>query len=176
MRSRTGRVLMAAAAVSAALVMSGCSSQEDAPKVAGGDGSGKRKQQDDNEVRRAWVTCMHGQGRNEVQQDKDGNITIPASGTGDVDADFAAYEKAAKVCDEKVPGIHQAKSKLNQKFADEARAWVACARKNGYAELPDPDARTGILNIPRLKFDGAKWDAVQPACSKLPAPSYSIGE
>ncbi|MDH6543709.1 hypothetical protein ACFXJO_22650 [Streptomyces lavendulae] len=175
MRSRTGRFLMAAAAVGTALVMSGCSSQEAAPKVAGGDGSGKSKPQDDGAVRRAWVTCMHGQGRNEVQQDKDGNITTPASGTGG-DADVSAYEAAVKICDEKVPGIHQAKAKINQKFVDEARAWVACGRKNGYAELPDPDPKTGVLLIPRLAFDPAKWDAIQPACSKLPAPSYSIGE
>ncbi|MFI5864031.1 hypothetical protein [Streptomyces sp. NPDC051546] len=175
MRSRAGRVLMAAAAVSAVLVMSGCSSEEEAPKVAGGDGSGKSKPQDDNAVRRAWVTCMHGQGRNEVQQDKDGNIFTPASGTG-VEVDVSAYEAAVKVCDEKVPGIHQAKEKFNQKYVEEARAWVACGRKNGYPDLPDPDPKTGILQIPRLSFDEAKWDAIQPACSKLPAPGYQIGE
>ncbi|MFE4257308.1 hypothetical protein [Streptomyces sp. NPDC056883] len=175
MRSRTGRVLMAAAAVSAALVLSGCSSEEAAPKVAGGDGSGKSKPQDDNEVRRAWVTCMHGQGRNEVQQDKDGNIFTPASGTGG-DADVAGYETAAKACDEKVPGIHQAKAKDNQKFVDMARAFVACGRKNGYPDMPDPDPKDGILVFTATSFDAAKWDAVQPACAKLPMPGYRIGE
>ncbi|MDV5150034.1 hypothetical protein R1T08_39580 [Streptomyces sp. SBC-4] len=175
MRSRTERALMAAAAVTVALVMSGCSTEDSAPKVAGDDGTGKSKPQDDNAVRRAWVTCMHGQGRNEVQQDKDGNIFTPAAGTG-TEVSVDAYEAAVKICDAKVPGIHQAKEQANQKFVEQARAWVACGRKNGYPELPDPDPKTAILHIPRLAFDPAKWDAIQPACSKLPAPSYSIGQ
>lgn len=165
---------MAAAAVTAALVMSGCSSQDSAPKVAGDNGSGKSKPQDDSAVRRAWVVCMHGQGQNGVQQDKDGNITIPAAGTGaDVDA---AYEAAVKVCDEKVPGIHQALEKNVQKQVEQARAWVECGRKNGYSDLPDPDPKTGILHIPKQSIDWAKWDAIQPACSKHPLPGFEIGQ
>ncbi|MGW6705906.1 hypothetical protein ACWGDE_13595 [Streptomyces sp. NPDC054956] len=175
MQSRTARALTAVCAVTAALVMSGCSSPESAPEVAGGNGSGKSKPQDDNAVRRAWVTCMHEQGQNGVDQDKDGNIFTPAAGTG-ADVSVDAYEAAAKVCDAKVPGIHQATEKSVQKFVDEARAWVACGRKNGYPDLPDPDPKTAVLNIPRLSFDAAKWDAIQPACSKLPAPSYQIGQ
>ncbi|MFE7580020.1 hypothetical protein ACFU5Y_00450 [Streptomyces gardneri] len=175
MRSRTGRALMAAAAVTAVLVMSGCSADDTAPRVAGDEGTGGGKTQDDNVVRRAWVTCMHGQGQNGVQQDKDGNIYMPAAGTGD-DAAVAGYEAAAKVCDAKNPGIHQVNEKNSRKFVEMGRAWVACARKNGYPDLPDPDPKTGILNIPRLSFDPAKWDAVQPACSKLPLPGYQIGQ
>ncbi|MER5503062.1 hypothetical protein ABT096_38620 [Streptomyces sp. NPDC002561] len=175
MRSRSERALMAVAAVTAALVMSGCSSQDSAPRVAGDNGSGPSKSQDDNAIRRAWVTCMHKEGQNQVQQDKDGNIVIPATGTGD-DGSVAAYEAAVKVCDAKNPGIQQTTEKTAQKFVEQARAWVACGRKNGYPDLPDPDPKTGILLIPRKSFDAAKWDAVQPACRKLPAPSYQIGQ
>ncbi|QKW04994.1 hypothetical protein HUT18_00130 [Streptomyces sp. NA04227] len=175
MRSRTERALMMAAAVTAALVMSGCSAQDSAPKVAGDHGEGSSKPQDDNAVRRAWVTCMHEQGQNQVQQDKDGNIFTPAAKTG-AEASTAAYEAAVKVCDAKNPGIHQAKAKGFQKFVDEARAWVACARKNGYADLPDPDPKTAVLHIPKQSFDQAKWAAVQQPCSKLPGPSFTIGQ
>ena len=175
MRNRTGRALVAAAAMTAALVMSGCSAEDTAPRVAGDDGSGTGKPQDDNAVRRAWVTCMHGQGQNGVQQDKDGNIYMPATGMGG-DGSVSGYEAAVKVCDEKNPGIHQATEKNAQKFVEQARAWVACARKNGYPDLPDPDPKTAVLQIPRLSFDAAKWDAVQPACSKLPLPGYQIGQ
>ncbi|MFB7586311.1 hypothetical protein [Streptomyces sp. NPDC056169] len=176
MRSRTVRALVAAAAVTAALVMSGCSSEDSAPRVAGDDGSGAAAPQDDNVVRRAWVTCMHGQGQNSVDQDKDGNIFTPASQLGGDASSIAAYEAAVKVCDAKNPGIHQATAKTDQKFVEQARAWVECGRKHGYPDLPDPDPKTGVLVIPRQSFDPVKWDAVQPACSKLPLPGYRIGE
>ncbi|MFB6837158.1 hypothetical protein [Streptomyces sp. NPDC056361] len=175
MRSRTGRALAAAVAVTVALLTSGCSAEDSAPRVAGDDGSRASGPQDDNAVRRAWVTCMHAQGQNQVQQDEEGNIYTPAAGVG-TEGDVAGYEAAAKVCDAKNPGIHQATEKTHRKFVDQARAWVACGRKNGYPDLPDPDPKTGILQIPRAAFDAAKWDAIQPACSKLPAPSYQIGQ
>ncbi|MFE2322992.1 hypothetical protein ACFXD5_03525 [Streptomyces sp. NPDC059385] len=178
MRNRIGRAALVAAAVAAVLVSSGCSAGDSAPRVAGDGGSGSRsgKPQDDNAVRRDWVKCMHGQGQNGVQQDKDGNIFTPATGTGGDASDPAAYETASKLCDAKVPGIHQAQEKGKQKFVEEARAWVACGRKNGYPDLPDPDPKDGIVVIPSGSFDAAKWDAIQPACSKLPMPGYRIGE
>ncbi|MFB6875855.1 hypothetical protein [Streptomyces sp. NPDC056323] len=177
MRTKTIRTVLAATAVTAALVMTGCSSQDTAPNVAGGDGTGKSKPQDDNAVRRAWVDCMHKQGQNSVEQDKDGNITFPATGT-DVDSSASAngFDAASKACDAKVPGIHQVQQKGNEKAGKQARAFVACARKNGYADIPDPDPKSGILNFTAKSFDSAAWDAIQPACGKLPTPGYSIGQ
>ncbi|MEV6976638.1 hypothetical protein [Kitasatospora sp. NPDC093806] len=175
MRTRTTvRTVLAATAVAAALVVSGCSSQDEAPRVAGAGSGGSSAPQDDDAVRRAWVDCMHQQGQTGVQQDKDGSITVPAAGTGSGSADD--YEPAAKICDAKVPGIHQTKQKNNERFVEMARVFVACARKNGYPDLPDPDARTGILNIPGASFDRDKWDAMQPACGNLPMPGYHIGQ
>lgn len=173
MRSGTRRGVLAATAVAAVLVASGCSAEDTAPRVAGGDGTVKSGPQNDDAVRKAWVDCMHTQGQGSVEQDKEGNITIPAAGTdgGSVEG----YETAAKVCDAKVPGIHQVKSKNDAKFAEQGRAFVACARKNGYPDLPDPDAQ-GVLVIPTKLFDAAKWDAIQPACGKLPMPGYRIGQ
>ncbi|MEU8762667.1 hypothetical protein [Streptomyces sp. NPDC048659] len=175
MREKTRRMLLAGAAVAAVLAVGGCSSAEDtAPRVAGAEGGGAKKEpQDDDAVRRAWVDCMHAQGQNGVTQDKEGNIAIPAAGTDG--GSLEGYETAAKTCDAKVPGIHQVKAKNNAKFVEMARAFVACARKNGYPDLPDPEPQTGILVIPTAAFDGAKWDAIQPACSKLPMPGYRIG-
>ncbi|MFB7514859.1 hypothetical protein [Streptomyces sp. NPDC056144] len=174
-RNLTARALMATAALAVTLVMSGCSAEDGAPRVAGDDGSAASAPQDGNAIRRSWVTCMHGQGQNQVQQDKDGNIYTPAAGT-DGSGNIAAYEAAVKVCDAKNPGIRQVNEKVDRKFAEMGRAWVACARKHGYADLPDPDPKDGVLVIPSKSFDAAKWDAVQPACSKLPLPGYRIGE
>lgn len=167
--------VLAAAAVTAALVMSGCSSPAPAPDVAGGDGTEKSKPQDDNAVRRAWVDCMHQQGQNSVEQDKEGNISFPASGTGE-SSGTDAYDAASKICDAKVPGIHQAVRKNNEKFVEQGRAFVACARKNGYADIPDPDPKTGLLAFSAASFNAERWDAIQPACGKLPLPGYSIGQ
>lgn len=177
MRTKTVRTVLTATAVTAALVITGCSSKETAPSVAGGDGAGNSKPQDDSAVRRAWVDCMHKQGQTSVEQDKDGNITFPASAT-DADSPGSAngYDAASKVCDAKVPGIHQALPKGNEKAVEQARAFVACARKNGYADIPDPDPKTGILKFPAKSFDSAAWDAIAPACGKLPMPGYSIGQ
>ncbi|MFE2284508.1 hypothetical protein ACFXDJ_10070 [Streptomyces sp. NPDC059443] len=175
MRIKFVRTVLAAAAATAALAVSGCSSPAPAPEVAGGDGSGKSKPQDDNAVRRAWVDCMHQQGQNSVEQDKEGNISIPASGTGE-SASTAAYDAASKVCDDKVPGIHQAMQKNNEKFVEQARAFVACARKNGYADIPDPDPKNGILVFSTASFNADRWDSIQPACGKLPMPGYTIGQ
>ncbi|MEV7277335.1 hypothetical protein [Streptomyces sp. NPDC093111] len=173
MRSGTRRVVLAAAAVAAVLMASGCSAEDAAPRVAGDGGAQKSGGQNDDAVRKAWVDCMHAQGQSGVQQDKEGNIAIPAAGTDGSSPE--GYENAAKVCDAKVPGIHQVKSKNDAKFAEMGRAYVACARKNGYPDLPDPDEK-GILVIPTNVFDAAKWDAIQPACSKLPMPGYRIGQ
>ncbi|ROQ81573.1 hypothetical protein EDD95_1158 [Streptomyces sp. CEV 2-1] len=177
MPTKTIRTVLAATAVTAALVMTGCSSQDTAPSVAGGDGTGESKPQDDDAVRRAWVDCMHKQGQTSVEQDKDGNITFPASGTG-VDGPGSAngFDAASKACDAKVPGIHQVQQKGNEKFVEQGRAFVACARKHGYAGIPDPDPKSGILNFPAKSFNTAAWDAIQPACGKLPMPGYSIGQ
>ncbi|MFH8472374.1 hypothetical protein [Streptomyces sp. NPDC018000] len=175
MRTRIVRTVLTAAAVTAALVVSGCSSPSSAPDVAGGDGAGKSKPQDDNAVRRAWVDCMHQQGQNGVEQDKEGNITVPAASADDPAA-ADGYDAASKACDAKVPGIHQATRKNNEKFVEQARAFVACARKNGYADIPDPDPKTGLLKFTTASFNAARWDAIQPACGKLPMPGYSIGE
>ncbi|MFJ9948197.1 hypothetical protein [Kitasatospora sp. NPDC091207] len=174
MRSRTVRTVLAAAAVTAALAMSGCSSSDPAPRVEGGAATGKGKPQDDGAVRQAWVNCMHQEGQNGVELDKDGNILIPAAGTDG--GSTTGYDTAARSCDAKVPGIHQVKPKNMEKSIEEARAFVACARKNGYPDLPDPDPKTAILTIPRASFDMAKWDAIQPACGRLPMPGYSIGQ
>lgn len=174
MREHIGRTLIAAAAVAAALVVSGCSaSQDEAPKVAGDDGSGGGKPQDDTAIKRSWVSCMHAQGQTQVLIDKEGNIAIPASGTGS--APVGGYDAAAKICDEKNPGIDQVHDKNNKKFVDMARAFVACGRKNGYPDMPDPDPKNGILVFTAQSFDPAKWDAIQPACGKLPMPGYRIG-
>ncbi|MER6098817.1 hypothetical protein ABT154_23785 [Streptomyces sp. NPDC001728] len=175
MRTRIVRTALAAAAVTAALAVSGCSSPSSAPDVAGGGGTGRDKPQDDDAVRRAWVNCMHQQGQNSVEQDKDGNITFPAAGVGDP-AGADGMEAASKLCDAKVPGIHQATQKNDAKFVEQARAFVACARKNGYADIPDPDPKTGVLKFTPTTFNVARWDAIQPACGKLPMPGYSIGE
>ncbi|MEU9850106.1 hypothetical protein [Streptomyces sp. NPDC047985] len=175
MRTRIVRAVLTAAAVTVALVVSGCSSPSSAPEVAGGGGAGKSKPQDDNAVRRAWVDCMHQQGQNSVEQDKEGNITFPAAGVDDPAAD-GGFDAASKVCDAKVPGIHQATQEHDEKFVEQGRAFVACARKNGYADIPDPDPNTGLLKFTADSFNAARWDAVQPACGKLPMPGYSIGE
>ncbi|SFX78614.1 hypothetical protein OH786_36000 (plasmid) [Streptomyces atratus] len=177
MPTKTIRTVLAATAVTAALMMTGCSSGDAAPNVAGGDGTEKSKPQDDNAVRRAWVDCMHKQGQTSVEQDKDGNITFPASGT-DAESPGSAngLDVASKVCDAKVPGIHQVQRKGDEKAVEQARAFVACARKNGYADIPDPDPKTGILTFPAKSLNTAKWDAIQPACGKLPMPGYSIGQ
>ncbi|MFJ6574884.1 hypothetical protein ACIQMY_02860 [Streptomyces sp. NPDC091368] len=174
MRAPIGRTLIAAAAVAAALVMSGCSaSQDEAPKVAGDDGTGGGTPQDDSAIKQSWVSCMHTQGQTQVLLDKEGNIAIPASGTGS--APVGGYEAAAKLCDEKNPGIHQVQEKNHKKFVDMARAFVACGRKNGYPDMPDPDPKNGTLVFTNETFDAAKWDAIQPACGKLPMPGYRIG-
>lgn len=175
MLTKTVRTVLAAAAVTAALVMTGCSSQGTAPSVAGGDGAGKSKPQDDNAVRRAWVDCMHKQGQTSVEQDKDGNITFPATGL-DSPGSANGFDAASRACDAKVPGIHQVQQKGDEKAVEQARAFVACARKNGYADIPDPDPKSGILNFTAKSFDSAAWDALQPACGKLPMPGYSIGQ
>ncbi|MFE3151204.1 hypothetical protein ACFXJ6_31805 [Streptomyces sp. NPDC059218] len=175
MRNGTRRAVLAVSALAAVLVMSGCSSQDDsAPRIAGDEGSGTSKPQDDNAVRKAWVDCMHKQGQTSVTQDKDGNIAVPAAGTG-TGGSPAEYDAAAKTCDAKVPGIHQVQDKNKAKFVELARNFVACARKHGYPDLPDPDPKTAILVIPTASFDAAKWDAIQPACSKFPV-SYRIGQ
>ncbi|MFC9705238.1 hypothetical protein ACFTWD_31625 [Streptomyces sp. NPDC056943] len=174
MRKCIGRTLIAATAVAAALVVSGCSASQDAaPKVAGDDGSGSGKPQDDAAIKQSWVSCMHAQGQTQVLLDKEGNISVPAAGTGS--APVGGYDAAAKVCDGKNPGIHQVQKKNDKKFVDMARAFVACGRKNGYPDMPDPDPKDGILVFTAQQFDAAKWDAIQPACSKLPMPGYRIG-
>ncbi|KQX55813.1 MULTISPECIES: hypothetical protein [unclassified Streptomyces] len=175
MRTKAVRTVLAATAVTAALMTTGCSSGSEAPAVAGGDGTGRSRPQDDNAVRRAWVDCMHKKGQTSVEQDTDGNISFPAAG---VDAPGSAtdLETASKACDAEVPGIHQVLEKNNEKFVEQGRAFVACARKNGYADIPDPEPATGVLVFPAKSFDTAAWDAIQPACAKLPMPGYRIGE
>ncbi|MER8034014.1 hypothetical protein [Streptomyces hydrogenans] len=174
MRERIGRTLMAATAVAAALVMSGCSASQDAaPRVAGDDGSDTGVPQDDAAVKQSWVSCMHARGQTQVVLDKEGNISVPAAGTGS--APVGGYDEAAKVCDGKNPGIHQVQKKNNKKFVDMARAFVACGRKNGYPDMPDPSPEDGILVFTGQSFDAAKWDAIQPACGELPMPGYRIG-
>lgn len=175
-RGRSVRGMVAVGAAVAVLALVGCSSKEVAPEVAGAEGAGKGKPQDDNATRKAWVDCMHKQGQTSVEQDKDGNITFPASGT---DSGVAAgFDTASRLCDEKVPGIHQVKQADDTKYVEMARKWVACARKNGYADMPDPDPKDrGTVVIPRAKFDEAKWDAVSKACeAQFPLPGYRIGE
>ncbi|MER5966439.1 hypothetical protein [Streptomyces sp. NPDC002057] len=175
MRERIGRTLIAATALATALVMSGCSGpQAAAPKVAGDDGSGSGKPQDDAAIKQSWVSCMHTQGQTQVLIDKEGNIAMPATGAGSTPA--GGYEAAARLCDGKNPGIHQVQEKSNRKFVDMARAFVACGRKNGYPDMPDPDPKDGILVFTDQSFDPAKWDAIQPACGKLPMPGYRIGQ
>ncbi|MFE4634920.1 hypothetical protein ACFRJ1_16315 [Streptomyces sp. NPDC056773] len=172
------RALPATAAATAAvavLALAGCSADAPAPEVAGGERGGKAKPQDDNAVRRAWVDCMHKQGQTSVEQDKEGNISFPAAST---DSGMpSGYEDAARLCDEKVPGIHQVKKADNGKFVEMARKWVECARKNGYADMPDPGAEDGVVVVPRTVFDEAKWDAASRACdAQFPLPGYRIGE
>lgn len=172
---RSIRGVVAVGAAVAVLALTGCSSEETAPKVAGAEGAGKGKPQDDNAVRKAWVDCMHKQGQTSVEQDKDGNISFPASGT---DSGMASgYDTASRLCDEKVPGIHQVQKADNAKFVEMARKWVACARKNGYPDMPDPDAKEPVVVIPRAIFNEAKWDAASKACdAQFPLPGYRIGE
>ncbi|MEV7521872.1 hypothetical protein [Streptomyces sp. NPDC091371] len=180
-RSRSVRGVLAAGAAAAVLASAGCSSGDPVPEVAGagstgpGKGKGKGKPQDDNAVRRAWVDCMHKQGQTSVEQDKDGNIGFPAAST---DSGLPpGYDTAARLCDEKVPGIHQVQRADQAKFVEMARTWVTCARKNGYPDMPDPDPKEGIVIIPRAAFDAGKWDAAGRACDpQFPLPGYRIGE
>ncbi|MFJ8852867.1 hypothetical protein [Streptomyces sp. NPDC102437] len=174
MHGLTRRTLLASAVMAAALLLSACSSDDSAPRVAGDNGAKKTEQQDGAALRQAWVDCMHKQGQTQVEQDKDGNITFPASSADGKSAE--GYEKAAKVCDAKVPGVQQVTGKTEEKLAKQARAFVACARKNGYPDIPDPDPRTAVVTFTRATFDAAKWEAIQPACGKLPMPGYTIGE
>ncbi|MFF2012353.1 hypothetical protein ACFVWY_25160 [Streptomyces sp. NPDC058195] len=174
MYGRNRRPLLASAVMAAALLLSACSSDDSAPRVAGDNGTEKAGQQDGAALRQAWVDCMHKQGQTDVGQDKDGNITVPASNVDDTSAE--AYEKAAKVCDAKVPGVQQVTGETQERLVKQARAFVACARKNGYPDIPDPDPRSGIVVFTSTTFDMAKWDAMQPACGKLPMPGYTIGE
>ncbi|MFZ3493792.1 hypothetical protein ACODT5_11325 [Streptomyces sp. 5.8] len=164
-----------AASAAAVLALAGCSAATPAPEVAGGGGGGQVKPQDDNAVRRAWVDCMHKQGQTSVEQDKDGNIGFPAAST---DSGMpSGYETAARLCDEKVPGIHQVQRADSAKFTEMARKWVECARKNGYPDMPDPDPEEGTVVVPRALFDAAKWDAASSACeARFPLPGYRIGE
>ncbi|MFI5981888.1 hypothetical protein ACIBEA_13530 [Streptomyces sp. NPDC051555] len=176
-RGRAVRGVVAVGAAVAVLALTGCSSQAAAPQVAGaeGAGKGKGKAQDDNAVRKAWVDCMHKQGQTSVQQDKDGNIGFPAAGTDS--GMLSGYDTAGRLCDEKVPGIHQIQKADNAKFVEMARKWVACARKNGYPDMPDPDAEEPVVVIPRAVFNEAKWDAASKACdAQFPLPGYRIGE
>ncbi|MFJ7491993.1 hypothetical protein ACIQZB_12185 [Streptomyces sp. NPDC097727] len=173
MHGRTRRTLLASAVMAAALLLSACSSDDSAPRVAGDDGTKKAEQQDGAALRQDWVDCMHKQGQTDVELDKDGNITFPASKTDGASAE--AYEKAAKICDAKVPGVQQVTGKTQEKLLAQARAFVACARKNGYPDIPDPDPQAGIITFTPTTFDTAKWDAIQPACGKLPMPGYTIG-
>ncbi|MFE9566544.1 hypothetical protein ACFYM0_36230 [Streptomyces sp. NPDC006487] len=165
----------AAAAAVVVLALAGCSASAPVPEVAGGERGGQVKPQDDNAVRRAWVDCMHQQGQTSVEQDKDGNIGFPAAST---DSGMpSGYDAAARLCDEKVPGIHQVQQADNAKFLEMARKWVECARKNGYADMPDPDPKEGTVIVPRALFDAVKWDAASRACeAKFPLPGYRIGE
>lgn len=173
-RGRSVRGVLAGGAAVAVLALAGCSSGESAPEVAGGEGQVQGKQQDDNAVRRAWVSCMHKQGQTSVEQDKDGNISFPASGTGS--GLPQGFETASRLCDEKVPGINQIREADSAKFVEMARKWVKCARKNGYSDMPDPDPKDGTVVIPSAKFDEAKWDAVARACNaKFTPPGYRIG-
>ncbi|MCX4783149.1 hypothetical protein [Streptomyces sp. NBC_01264] len=174
-RSVRGLLIQGLPAVAAALALAGCSSAAPAPEVAGSDRGGPVTPQDDNAVRRAWVDCMHKQGQTGVEQDKDGNIGFPAAST---DTGMpSGYDAASRLCDEKVPGIHQVQKADNAKFVEMGRKWVECARKNGYSDMPDPDPEDGVVIIPRAVFDAAKWDAVVRACeAKFPLPGYRIGE
>ncbi|MCM1970529.1 MULTISPECIES: hypothetical protein [unclassified Streptomyces] len=169
------RALPAAAAAAAVLALAGCSADAPAPEVAGGDRGGRAKPQDDNAVRRAWVDCMHQQGQTSVEQDKDGNIGFPAAST---DTGMpSGYDAASRLCDEKVPGIHQIQQADSAKYVEMARKWVECARKNGYSDMPDPDPEEGVVVVPRAVFDPAKWDAAARACdAQFPLPGYRIGE
>ncbi|MFD5145674.1 hypothetical protein [Streptomyces sp. NPDC058401] len=169
------RAVPGAAAAVAVLALAGCSAAAPAPEVAGSDRGGKVKPQDDNAVRRAWVDCMHQQGQTSVEQDKDGNIGFPAAST---DTGLpSGYDAAARLCDEKVPGIHQIQKADSAKFVELARKWVECARKNGYPDMPDPDPEEATVVIPRALFDAAKWDAASRACdAQFPLPGYRIGE
>ncbi|MFD6885345.1 hypothetical protein [Streptomyces sp. NPDC059957] len=172
---RSLRALPAAASAAAVLALAGCSAGSPAPEVAGADRGGKVKPQDDNAVRRAWVDCMHKQGQTSVEQDKDGNIGFPAAST---DTGLpSGYDAASRLCDEKVPGIHQVQQADNAKYVEMARKWVECARKNGYSDMPDPDPKEGVVVIPRAVFDASKWDAAARACdAQFPLPGYRIGE
>ncbi|WP_439678161.1 hypothetical protein [Embleya sp. MST-111070] len=172
-RSPVG-VALAAVAAGMVLAVAGCSSGDSAPKVAGDEGGGKAKAQDDNAVRKAWVDCMHKQGQNSVSQDKDGNITFEAASTGT--GLPPGFETASRLCDEKVPGINQVKHADNAKWVEMSRKWVECARKNGYTDMPDPDPKSGLLAIPKAMFDDAKWGAAERACVQFPLAGYRIGE
>lgn len=175
LRRRSIRVGLVAAAAGTILTVAGCSSDDSAPKVAGDEGAGRAKPQDDNAVRKAWVDCMHKQGQAGVTQDKDGNIAFPAAKT-DTGLE-PGFETATKLCDEKVPGIKQAKQADNTKLVEMSRKWVECARKNGYTDMPDPDPKTAIVTVPRAVFDPTKWDAASRACdARFPMAGYSIGE
>ncbi|WP_424215772.1 hypothetical protein ACN20G_26815 (plasmid) [Streptomyces sp. BI20] len=175
------RTAWAAIALTSLLVVSGCSDAREAPRVAGDEGSGKSASapRDENAIRKAWVDCMREQGQNGVRQNEDGDIVMDASGLGDPGAGAQGsadgYDEASKTCDTKVPGIRQTRKEVNEKFLAQARDFVACARENGYRELPDPDPASAILVIPRNSFDGAKWDAALVACGKFQV-SYRIGE
>ncbi|MFE4263603.1 hypothetical protein [Streptomyces sp. NPDC056883] len=168
------RALPAAAAATALLSLARCSADAPAPEVAGGERGRQATPQDDDAVRRAWVDCMHRQGRTSVEQDEDGAIGLPAAST--YRGMRSGYEDAARLCDEKVPGMHQVKKADTTKFVEMARKWVACARKNGYSEMPDPDPQEAVVVIPRSVFDEARWDAAARACdARLPLPGYRIG-
>ncbi|MFB9368502.1 hypothetical protein ACWCYY_24130 [Kitasatospora sp. NPDC001664] len=173
--SRRGVRWIGAAAAVAVLLTAGCSSGSAAPEVAGAGGSGRAKPQDDDQVRRAWVDCMHKQGQTGVEQDKDGNIGFPAART---DTGLPeGYETATRICDEKVPGIHQVQQANKAKFVEMGRKWVACVRQNGYPDMPDPDPKDGIVVIPRAVFDATKWSVAGKACDeRFPMPGYRIGE
>ncbi|MEG8281262.1 hypothetical protein [Streptomyces sp. AHA2] len=117
---------------------------------------------------------MHEQGQSGVSLDDKGNIVLKSNGAGD---DTAGYDHASKICNAKVPGIQQERDARNAKMVKAARKFVACARKNGLPDIPDPDPKDGTVNFEK-EPDMDAFAKVGQLCTKdgQQLPGYTIDQ
>lgn len=177
LRRRTSRAFAVAVGAGLVLVVAGCSGGKEAPRVAGdqgGSGGTETGQRDPRAIRQAFVNCMHEQGQSGVSLDDKGNIVLKSNGAGD---DTAGYDQASKICNAKVPGIQQERDARNAKMVKAARKFVACARKNGLPDIPDPDPKDGTVNF-KKEPDMDAFAKVGQLCTKdgQQLPGYTIDQ
>ncbi|WP_405101633.1 hypothetical protein [Micromonospora sp. NBC_01412] len=123
---------------------------------------------------------MRDEGQTGIEVTEDGKVSFPAAGVqqpgagGDPGSD--AYGQAEKACNAKVPGYQQTRAEDQREYIEKIRAFVKCARENGFPNTPDPDPTTGVLVIRTAEQVNEldRWDKAFELCGKLAEP-YSPG-